>query len=326
MKDLYKILGVAEDADDDTIKKAYRKLAKQNHPDATGGDKRKTERFKEIGDAYGVLGDKQKRAEYDRLRHAPIGSDGMPQGFDPDTFAQVFGGGAGGFPRAQRRPGGVHVTTEFGNGDLGDLFASLFGGGSGANPFGRAGGGFQRERPNRGSDMTGVLDVPLRDAALGARRSIRNGSGASIDVQIPPGVETGGRLRLPGQGGPPPKPGGQPGDLMLEIRVTGDPMFRRNGQDLEMDLPLAVSEAILGTKVNVPTIEGPVLVTVPPGTSSGAKLRLRGKGVKKQDDSRGDQICIIQIVVPKFAPDDQESRRLVEELAKRTQPIPPRRF
>jgi DnaJ-class molecular chaperone len=174
--------------------------------------------------------------------------------------------------------------------------------------------------------MSGVLDVPLRDAAMGARRSIRNGSGASIDVQIPPGVETGGRLRLPGQGGPPPKPGGQPGDLLLEIRVTGDPMFRRNGQDLEMDLPLAVSEAILGTKVNVPTIEGPVLVTVPPGTSSGAKLRLRGKGVKKQDDSRGDQICIIQIVVPKFAPDDQESRRLVEELAKRTQPIPPRRF
>ncbi len=160
MKDLYKILGVAEDADDDTIKKAYRKLAKQNHPDATGGDKRKTERFKEIGDAYGVLGDKQKRAEYDRLRHAPIGSDGMPQGFDPDTFAQVFGGGAGGFPRGQRRPGGVHVTTEFGNGDLGDLFASLFGGGSNANPFGRAGGGFQRERPNRGPDMTGVLDVP----------------------------------------------------------------------------------------------------------------------------------------------------------------------
>jgi curved DNA-binding protein len=326
MKDLYKILGVAEDADEDAIKKAYRKLAKQNHPDATGGDKRKTERFKEIGDAYGVLGDKQKRAEYDRLRHAPIGADGMPQGFDPDTFAQVFGGG---FPRgAQRRPGGVHVQTEFG-GDLGDLFASLFGGGGGgANPFGRGGGAgaFQRERPNRGPDMTGVLDVALRDAALGARRTIRNGSGASIEVQIPPGVDTGGRLRLPGQGGPPPKPGGQPGDLMLEIRVTGDPLFRRNGQDLEMDLPLSVSEAILGTKVNVPTLEGKAEVTIPPGTSSGAKLRLRGKGIKKQDDSRGDQILVTKVVVPKLAPDDEENRKLVEELARRTQPKSPRQF
>jgi DnaJ-class molecular chaperone len=325
MKDLYKILGVAEDADEDTIKKAYRKLAKQNHPDATGGDKRKTERFKEIGDAYGVLGDKQKRGEYDRLRHAPIGSDGMPQGFDPETFAQVFGGGAG-FPRGQRRPGGVNVTTEF-NGDLGDLFSSLFGGGGGgANPFGRGSGAFQRERMNRGPDMSGVLDVSLRDAALGARRSIRNGSGASIEVQIPPGVDTGGRLRLPGQGGPPPKPGGQPGDLMLEIRVMGDPLFRRNGQDLEMDLPLSVAEAILGTKVNVPTLEGHLEVTIPPGTSSGAKLRLRGKGVKKQDDSRGDQFLITKIVVPKLAPDDQETRRLVEELAKRTQATPPRKF
>src|SRR6185369_13534644 len=122
MKDLYKILNVAEDAPDDVIKKAYRKLAKENHPDATGGDKRKTERFKEIGEAYDILGDKQKRSEYDRLRHAPVGADGMPQGFDPDSFAQVFGGGYG-------RGGNVHVSTEFG--DLGDLFSSLFGGGGG---------------------------------------------------------------------------------------------------------------------------------------------------------------------------------------------------
>lgn len=324
MKDLYKILGVAEDADDDTIKKAYRKLAKQNHPDATGGDKRKTERFKEIGEAWGVLGDKQRRSEYDRLRHAPIGSDGMPQGFDPDTFAQVFGGG-GGFPRGGQRRPGVNVTTEFG-GDLGDLFSSLFGGGSNANPFGRGGGFQQRERINRGPDMTGVLEVGLRDAALGARRTIRNGSGASIEVQIPPGVDTGGRLRLPGQGGPPPKAGGQPGDLMLEIRVAGDPLFRRNGQDLELDLPLSLSEAILGTKVSVPTVDGKAEVTIPPGTPSGAKLRLRGKGIKKQDDSRGDQILVTKIVVPRLAPDDEDSRRLVEELSRRTQPKPPRNF
>jgi molecular chaperone DnaJ len=133
MKDLYKILNVAEDAPDDVIKKAYRKLAKENHPDATGGDKRKTERFKEIGEAYAVLGDKEKRSEYDRLKHAPVGADGMPQGFDADTFAQVFGGRGG--------PGGVNVSGDF-SGDFGDLFSSLFGrgfGGGGARRGCRAG-------------------------------------------------------------------------------------------------------------------------------------------------------------------------------------------
>src|SRR5262245_23459284 len=132
MKDLYKTLGVPENADEGTIKKTFRKLAKEYHPDATGGDKRKTERFKEVNEAYSILGDTQKRAEYDRMRPAPVGADGMPQGFDPETFAQVFGGAGG-------RRGGVHVSTEFG--DMGDLFASLFGGGGGGfNPFARGGG------------------------------------------------------------------------------------------------------------------------------------------------------------------------------------------
>src|SRR4051812_8460963 len=157
MKDLYKTLGVSEDADADTIKKKYRKLAKENHPDANDGDKKKTERFKEISEAYGILGDDKKRKEYDRLRHAPMGNDGMPQGFDPDAFAQAFGGG-GGF-----RGGGVHVSSDFG--DLGDVFSNLFGGS--ANPFGR---GRQRARaPERGQDLIGRLDVSFREAALGAR-------------------------------------------------------------------------------------------------------------------------------------------------------------
>jgi DnaJ-class molecular chaperone len=319
MKDLYKILGVSESADEDTIKKAYRKLAKQNHPDATGGDKTKTERFKEVNEAYGILGDAQKRSEYDRLKHAPVGQDGMPQGFDPDNFAEVFGGN---FRRAGRGPGGAG-TAEF-SGDISDLFSSLFGGGQGYNPFGRGGGG---RRMNRGADMAGVVEVTLREAALGTRRSIRTGDGAAtIEVQIPAGVDTGGRLRVPGQGGPPPQRGGQPGDLHLEIRVTPDPLFRRSGPDLELDLPLSVAEATLGTKVSVPTVEGPVTMTIPPGTSSGARLRLRGKGVKRQDGGRGDQICRVEIVVPKIAADDQESRKLVEELARRTQSAPVRSF
>ena len=310
MKDLYKILGVSEDADETTIKKAYRKLAKANHPDATGGDKRKTERFKEINEAYAVLGEKQKRLEYDRLRRAPVGADGMPQGFDPDTFAQVFGGGF-------RPGGGVRVETNF-QGDIGDLFASLFGGG-GFNPFGGDAGSGRRvgRRPSRGADMAGTLEIDFREAALGTRRTIRSGQGGTIDVQVPPGVESGGRLRVATQGGPAPTAGGQPGDLHLEIRVRPDRFLRRNGQDVELDVPLSVPEAVLGTKVDVPTLEGSARVTIPPGTSSGAKLRLRGKGTARTDGSRGDQICRIEIVVPKLADGDEETRRLVEELGRR---------
>src|SRR5688572_13586781 len=141
MKDLYKTLGVEEGADAETIKKKYRALAKEYHPDATGGDKKKTERFKEINEAYGILGDDKKRQEYDRLKHAPVGADGMPQGFDPDAFAQAFGGG--GF-----RGGNVHVSGDFN--DLGDIFSSLFGGGGGGNPWG---GARVRTRAPRGQDL-----------------------------------------------------------------------------------------------------------------------------------------------------------------------------
>lgn len=308
MKDLYKILGVEEDADADSIKKRYRKLAKEFHPDATGGDKKKTERFKEINEAYGILGDDKKRKEYDRLKHSPMGADGMPQGFDPDAFAQAFGG-AGGF-----RGGNVHVSGDFS--DLGDIFSSLFGGNVGVagNPFG---GARVRTRSPRGNDLVGRLEVTFSEAALGTRRTVRSGSGGQLEVQVPPGVDTGGRLRLVGHGGAAPK-GGQPGDLHLEIVVTPDPHLRRSGDDVEVDLPLSVGEAILGTKLNVPTVDGAVLLTIPPGTSSGAKLRLRGKGVKRSDGSRGDQIGHVQIVVPKIAAEDTETRKLAEELDQRT--------
>jgi curved DNA-binding protein len=318
MKDLYKILNVAEDASDDAIKKAYRKLARENHPDATGGDKKKTEKFKEIGEAWAVLGDKQKRAEYDRLKHAPVGADGMPQGFDPDSFAQVFGGRGG--------PGGVNVSGDF-SGDFGDLFSSLFGRG-----FSGGGGRGGRAAPRvaRGADMVGTLDIGFREAALGTRRSIRNGAGNTIEVAIPAGVDTGGRLRLGGQGAPPPQKGGEPGDLHLEVRVMPDPHLRRSeegsGFDVELDLPLTVTEAVLGTKIEVPTVENPVTVTIPPGTSSGAKLRLRGKGIKKADLSRGDQICRIEIVVPKIPDPDEEAKKLFNDIARYHQGKPVRNF
>jgi len=309
MKDLHKILGVSENADEATIKKAYRKLAKEYHPDVTGGDKKKTERFKEINEAYDVLGDTKKRAEYERLKHAPVRPDGMPEGFDPEAFARTFGG----------RRGGVHVSGDFD--DLGDIFSTLFGeqarargGGGGGDPFSRV-----RNRPSKGSDMLGTLEITFPEAALGTRRSVSTGAGREVEVQVPAGVETGGRLRIPGQGGPAPSKNGAPGDLYLDVTVRPDRFLRRNGHDVEVDLPVTVSEAALGAKVAVPTVEGPVTVTVPPGTSSGARLRLRGRGIKKPDGTRGDEFARIEIVVPRNAADDNEIRKLFEEIARRTE-------
>jgi DnaJ-class molecular chaperone len=316
MKDLYKTLGVAEDADEGAIKKAYRKLAKEFHPDVTGNDKKKTERFKEINEAYGVLGDKEKRAEYERLKHAPVRPDGMPEGFDAEAFARTFGGMRGGGMRG----GSVQFG---GEADLGDLFGSLFGGGGGRSGASFGGG---RVRQARGADVIGALPVSFAEAALGTRRSVRTGAGGTVEVSIPGGVETGGRLRVPGHGALAPGKGGAPGDLYLEIEVRPDAHLTRDGFDVELSVPVTFSEAALGTKVEVPTIEGPVTVTIPAGTSSGARLRLRGKGIKKPDGARGDELVRVEIVAPKIAPDDAETKKLLEELARRTERQSPRKF
>ncbi len=312
MKDLYKTLGVAESSDDASIKKAYRKLAKEYHPDVTGNDKKKTERFKEINEAYAVLGDSQKRREYDRLKHAPVRPDGMPEGFDPDAFARTFGGA--------RANAGV----EFGEFDVNDVFSSLFGGGGGraTQSWGRR----VRTRQARGADAIGQLPVTFAEAALGTKRTVRTGGGATVEITVPPGVENGGRLRVPGKGAEAPSPGGVPGDLYLDLDVRPDAHLRRAGDDIELDLPVTISEAVLGARVEVPTIEGAVTVTVPPGTSSGARLRLRGRGIKRPDGTRGDQIVRVEIVAPKIKPDDTETRKLFEQIAALTAQPPVRRF
>jgi DnaJ-class molecular chaperone len=169
--------------------------------------------------------------------------------------------------------------------------------------------------------------VSFAEAALGTRRTVRTGAGSTVEVSVPAGVETGGRLRVPGHGAAAPGgKGGSPGDLYLEIEVRADPHLSRNGFDVELSVPVTFSEAALGTKVEVPTIEGPVTVTIPPGTSSGGRLRLRGKGVKKPDGARGDQLVRVEIVAPKVAPEDAETRKLLEELARRTERGTPRKF
>jgi DnaJ-class molecular chaperone len=313
MKDLYKTLGVAENSDDASIKKAYRKLAKEYHPDVTGDDKKKTERFKEINEAYAVLGDSQKRREYDRMKHSPVRPDGMPEGFDPDAFARTFGG-------ARANAGSV----EFGDFDVNDIFSSLFGGGGGRTT--QSWGGRVRARQSRGADVIGQLPVTFAEAALGTKRTVRTGGGSTVEITIPPGVENGGRLRVPGKGAEPPSSGGVAGDLYLDLDVRPDPHLRRAGDDIELDLPVTISEAVLGARIEVPTIEGAVTVTIPPGTSSGARLRLRGRGIKRPDGTRGDQIARVEIVAPKIKPDDTETRQLFERLAALTAQPPVRRF
>jgi curved DNA-binding protein len=315
MKDLHKILGVPENADAGTIKKAYRKLAKENHPDVTGGDKKKTERFKEINEAYDVLSDKEKRDAYIRLKNAPVRPDGLPEGFDPETFARTFGGGG------VRMGRGAPFGDGRGGVDISDVFASLFGdsGGRAGSGTGRNGvewGGRSRARANRGGDILGIVEVTFPEAALGTRRSVQTGTGSSVEVSIPAGVETGARLRVAGQGAPAAGKGGTPGDLYLEMKVVPSKHLHRVGADVEITVPISVSEAALGAKVQVPTVEGPVTVTIPAGSSGGSKLRLRGRGIKKGDGTRGDQICRIEIVVPKGAADDPELRRLFEEIGR----------
>src|SRR4029079_14513326 len=206
---------------DASIKKSSRKLAKEYHPDVTGNDKKKTERFKEINEAYAVLGDAQKRKEYDRLKHAPVRPDGMPEGFDPDAFARTFGG-------ARATAGGVEFSGDF---DVGDIFASLFGGAPGGRAT-QTWGGRVRPRQSRGADVIGHLPVSFAEAALGTKRTVRTGAGGTVDISIPPGVGTRRRLSTHGNGAAAPGKDGVPGDLYWELDVQSDPHLRRAGDDV----------------------------------------------------------------------------------------------
>lgn len=288
-RDYYEVLGVPRNASEADIKKAYRKLARQYHPDRNPGDKQAETRFKEVQEAYDVLHDKTKRAQYDRFGFAgPGGGQGPFQ----------TGGRAG--------PGGF----EFQGVNPEDLESILgaFGGGGFGEMFGRRARG--RSRTARAPEsVEAEVAIPFLKAALGGTVSL-NVDGRTIDVRVPAGVEEGKKLRLGGQG-----PGG--GDLLVRIKIEPHPYFRREGNNVILDVPVSVSEAILGAKVDVPTLDGTHLtVKVPAGTSSGARLRLRGKGI-----AGGDQFIEIKIVVPKVG--DERSRELIEEFA-RLNPYNPR--
>ena len=303
MADPYSILGVARGASEKDIKSAYRKLAKELHPDRNADNPKAAERFSEVTRAYDLLSDKDKRARFDR---GEIDIDGNPTGYG-------FGGGPGGFGGAGGQRGFRADGFEgFGGGndagiDLGDIFEGLFGGrggfgGGGASPFGN--GGRARAAP-KGANVAYQLGVSLPDAAARATQRITLADGKTIDLKLPAGVEDGTQMRLSGKGEPGP---GGAGDALVTIRIQPHPFFRRDGDNLRLDLPISLDEAINGAKVKVPTAEGAVMLTVAPGSSSGKTLRIPGKGFSRKDGTRGDQLVTLEIQLPEG--DDDLARRL----------------
>jgi curved DNA-binding protein len=299
--DYYETLGVGRGASADEIRSAYRRLARENHPDVNK-DPGAAERFSEIAEAYEVLRDPDKRERYDRLgANWRAGQDvSGAQGFD--------GGGANGF--------GSGARVDFGTGgdaDFSDFFDSLFGGGRASSRGGRrrqpgGGDGFAL----RGADHEATVELTLEEAARGGKRRLTFDDGREYTVMIPRGVRDGRRIRLAGEGAP-GVGGGPSGDLFLRVRLRPHPRFRVNGRDLEVDLPVAPWEAALGAEVAVPTLEGTATVKVPAGSSSGRRLRLAGQGMPGPDDVPGDLHAIVRIVVPKKL--ERDERKAYQHLA-----------
>jgi curved DNA-binding protein len=298
--DYYEALGVGRDASAEEIRSAYRRLAREHHPDVSK-DPGAAERFSEIAEAYEVLRDPEKRERYDRLGAGGAGSQdvGGAQGF----------GGANGFGTGARG-GGFGAG---GDADFSDFFESLFGGGRSSPPGGRrrqtvGGEGFAM----RGADHEATVELTLEEAARGGKRRFTLQDGRDYAVTIPRGVRDGQRIRLAGEGSP-GAGGGPSGDLFLRVRLRPHPRLRLDGRDLEVDLPVAPWEAALGAKVPVATLTGSATVKVPAGTSSGRRLRLAGQGMPGPDGTQGDLHAVVKIVVPKRPKRDE--RKAYQHLA-----------
>jgi len=296
-QDPYKELGVPRTASADEIRRAFRKLAKQYHPDKNPGDKPAEERFKKVSAAFDLLGDEDKKKKFDRGEIDAEGHE-INRGFAGDPF------GRGGFdPRGGAQFEGV---------DLNDILSEVFGGRGGGQRAGFGG-------PTRGSDVRAQVTIDLEEAILGGRKRIAFADGRTLDITIPKGAVEGQVLRLKGQGAP-GRAG--PGDALIELAIRPHPVFRREGESLVMDLPVTVPDAVLGAKVEAPTPDGPVSLTVPKGSNAGSTLRLKGRGLPDPNGGRGDLLARVQIVLPD--PPDAELERFAETWRKQ-RPYAPRR-
>jgi DnaJ-class molecular chaperone len=289
-KDYYKVLGVSKGADEGEIKKAFRRLAKKYHPDLHPNDKKSEAKFKEVNEAYSVIGDAGKRRDYDLGDQMPFGGGG-------------FGGHGGG------HGGGGFQDFDFNVGGMEDIFGSMFGG----------------NRPRKGEDTEFDMKIDFLHAVKGAEIAVtirRNNGLEKLKVRVPSGVSTGSRVRISGKGGLGTK-GGPSGDLFIILDVTPHKFFKRKGDDIYLDLPITMSEAALGVEVEVPTIDGSSTIKVPPSTQGGQRMRIKGKGVYiSPGKRRGDEYVVINIDVPKKI--NKRSKELMEEFAK-INPYEPRR-
>jgi DnaJ-class molecular chaperone len=275
MIDPYKILGVSKTASEDEIKKVYRTLAKKYHPDLNPGNKDSEAKFKEVNEAYSMVGTKEAREKFDN-------GETLNENFYKDAFRSR----SGPYYREFQDGGGRY--TQFYQGDADDLFGSFFEG------FSQKGGGFNIH----GQDHIYKMEVDLQDAVRGAEREIMMPDGKRLKVKIPPGIDEGAKLRFKGQGGP-AQGKGKPGDAYVEISIKPSDIFNRAGNDLELETPITIDEAVNGAKIKVPTIDGTVMLTIPAGVNTGTKLRVKGKGMPlRGGKERGDQIVVLKVVLP----------------------------
>ncbi|MFL6813780.1 MAG: DnaJ C-terminal domain-containing protein [Bradyrhizobium sp.] len=295
MRDPYEVLGVPRGASAAAIKSAYRKLAKKHHPDANKNDPKSAARFAELNTANEILGDEQKRKQFDR---GEIDAEGRPrfQGFpggDPRSR-----GGPGGFETHTFRTGGAGPGGFGGGGAFEDILNSMFGGA--ASRGARPGGGTTFEFDTGGIaldlDLSVTMTVSLEESVRGVEKRVRLPTGKELDVKIPPGVVAGQQIRLKGQGET--APGHRPGDLLITVNIAPHPYFKVEGSDLRLDLPITLYEAVLGGKVRVPTLGSPVELSIPKNTSSGRVFRLKGKGLPKPTGTAGDLFVTTRIMLP----------------------------
>ena len=278
-KDYYKILGVDKNASQDDIKKAFRKLAHEHHPDKKGGDDKK---FKEASEAYSVLGDENKRKQYDQFGSTMGGAGG----FNPQDFGGFdFSGFRGGFGNGQ--------DVEF---DLGDIFSTFFGGG----------------RVRKGKSIRVDVDISFKESIFGTEKEVRAGGNTKLTLKIPPGVDNGTTLRVTGRGEP--LSGGQPGDLHVHIYVTPDPRFKKQGMNIITDAKIPLSLSLLGGEIMIPTLDGDLTLKIPERISNGEMLRVKGRGVPDERGRRGD--LYVRVVVDLSKKLSRDARKYVEELRK----------